>query len=34
MTAQDLHDLDDVGFLLWWQNVEPPAKKKKKKGRG
>ena len=25
MTGQDLVDLDDLPFLLWWQNVKPPA---------
>jgi hypothetical protein len=25
MTGQDLFDLDDNTFLLWWQNVKPPA---------
>jgi hypothetical protein len=37
MTGQDLVDLDDVPFLLWWQNVlMPPPKKapRKKSGKG
>jgi hypothetical protein len=44
MTGQDLVDLGDVSFLIWWQNVKPPAvpkpksatvasKKKSKKGK-
>jgi hypothetical protein len=44
MTGQDLVDLDEVSFLIWWQNVKPPpipkpkpatvaSKKKSKKGR-
>jgi hypothetical protein len=44
MTGQDLVDLEDVSFLIWWQNIKPPAipktkpatntsKKKSKKGR-
>jgi hypothetical protein len=38
MTGQDLVDLDDVTFLIWWQNIKPPPvqkpkKKAKKSGR-
>ena len=25
MTGQDLVDLGDVSFLIWWQNIKPPA---------
>jgi hypothetical protein len=31
MTGQDLVDLDDVPFLLWWQNVLMPAPKTRRK---
>lgn len=30
MTGQDLVDLDDECFLLWWQNIRPPAVPKEK----
>ena len=30
MMGQDLVDLDDITFLLWWQNVKPPAVPKPK----
>ena len=30
MSEQDLVDLDDTTFLLWWQNVKPPAVPKPK----
>jgi hypothetical protein len=30
MTGQDLVDLGDKTFLLWWQNVQPPPVKKTK----
>jgi hypothetical protein len=30
MTGQDLVDLEDVTFLLWWQNVKPPPSPKPK----
>jgi hypothetical protein len=30
MTGQDLADLDDVPFLLWWQNVKAPPVPKPK----
>ena len=25
MTGQDLVDLEDVTFLIWWQNVRVPS---------
>jgi hypothetical protein len=28
MTGQDLVDLGDVPFLLWWQNIKPPTVRK------
>ena len=30
MTGQDLVDLDEDTFLLWWQNVKPPTVPKPK----
>ena len=27
MTGQDLLDLGDITFLLWWQNIKPPKEK-------
>jgi hypothetical protein len=30
MTGEDLRDLDDVTFLIWWQNVKPPPVAKTK----
>ena len=29
MTCKDLHDLGEVEFLLWYQNVQIPKPKKK-----
>jgi hypothetical protein len=35
MTSQDLCDLGETTFLLWWQNIEPPkVKDKGKKNTG
>jgi hypothetical protein len=30
MTGQDLVDLDDMTFLIWWQNLKPPPVPKAK----
>ena len=32
MTGQDLVDLEDQEFLIWWQNIKPPKAKPKTKG--
>ena len=31
MTGQDLYDLNDDTFLLWWQNIKPPVVPKAKR---